>query len=124
MRFLLDENLSPRIAEALAEAGHDAVHVRDVGLRAAPDEDVLDAARGAARVIISADTDFGDLLAASNAAAPSILLLRRQEQRRALEIASLILANLDAVADDLESGAVVVADGERIRIRSVPFRPG
>lgn len=123
MKFLLDENLSPRIAEILAEVGHDAIHVRDIALRSSPDEQVLEAAREAGRVIISADTDFGDLLAASNAAGPSVLLLRRQGQRRAQEIAALIVVNLDAVADDLESGAVVVADDDRMRIRSLPFRP-
>lgn len=121
MKFLLDENLSPRIAEILAEVGHDAVHMRDIALRSSPDEQVLEAAREAGRVIISVDTDFGDLLAASNAADPSVLL--RQGQRRAQEIAALIVVDLDAVAEDLESGAVVVADDDRIRIRSLPFRP-
>lgn len=121
MKFLLDENLSPRIAEILTEVGHDAVHMRDIALRSSPDEQVLEAAREAGRVIISVDTDFGDLLAASNAADPSVLL--RQGQRRAQEIAALIVVDLDAVAEDLESGAVVVADDDRIRIRSLPFRP-
>ncbi len=32
MRFLIDNALSPRIAEGLNEAGHDAIHVRDIGL--------------------------------------------------------------------------------------------
>ncbi len=123
MKFLLDENQSPHIAELLVDAGHDAIHARDIGLRTSPDDDVLAAAREAGRVVISADTHFGELLAASNAAGPSIVLLRRQEQRRAREIAALILANLDEVADDLQSGAVVVLDDERIRIRSLPFRP-
>ena len=58
MKFLLDENQSPRIAEVLAEAGHDVVHVRDIGLGTSPDEQVLDAAREADRVVISADTDL------------------------------------------------------------------
>jgi predicted nuclease of predicted toxin-antitoxin system len=123
VRFLLDQNQSPRIVGLLAEAGHDAIHVRDIDLGTSADEEVLAAAYGAGRVIISADTDFGDLLAASNAGGPSVVLLRRQGQRRAHEIAALILANLDVVADDLRSGAVVVLDDERIRIRSLPIRP-
>jgi predicted nuclease of predicted toxin-antitoxin system len=123
VKFLLDENQSPNIADLLAEAGHDAVHVRDLDMEGSPDVDVLAAARGEHRVVISADTDFGELLAASNADGPSILLLRRQQQRRAHEIASLILANLGEVAQDLQSGAVVVLDDDRVRIRSLPFRP-
>lgn len=124
MKFLLDENQSPRIADLLIEAGHDSIHVRDLDLRTSPDADVLAAAREGGRVVISADTDFGELLAASNAAAPSVLLMRRQAGRRAHEIAALILANLEAVAEDLQSGAVVVFDDDRIRIRSLPIRPG
>ena len=123
MRFLLDENQSPRLAGLLVDAGHDAVHVRDLNLLRSPDGDVLEAARQARRVIVSADTDFGDLLAASNATGPSILLLRRQPGRRADEIAALILANLGVVSMDLETGAVVVLDDERIRIRSLPLQP-
>ena len=123
MRFLLDENQSPRIADLLVEAGHDAIHVRDLDLRTSPDADVLAAAREGGRVIVAADTDFGELLAASSAGTPSVLLMRRQAGRRAHEIAALILANLEAVGEDLQSGAVVVFDDDRIRIRSLPIRP-
>lgn len=123
MRFLVDENRSPQIAELLAGAGHDAVHVRNVGMHTARDADVLAAARTEGRVVISADTDFGDLLSSSNAGGPSILLLRRQQQRRASDIAALILANLDQIAADLETGAVVVLDSDRVRIWSLPLQP-
>ncbi|MEX2627870.1 MAG: DUF5615 family PIN-like protein [Ilumatobacteraceae bacterium] len=123
MRFLLDENQSPAIVGLLVEAGHDVVHVRDLDMRGSPDVAVLAAASAADRVVISADTDFGELLAVSNARGPSILLLRRQQQRRALEIAALILANLDDVAEDLRAGAIVVIDDDRVRIRRLPLRP-
>lgn len=123
MKFLLDENRSPAIVELLAEAGHDAVHVRDLDMKGSPDVAVLAAASAVDRVVISADTDFGELLAFSNERGPSIVLLRRQQQRRAHEIAALILANLDGVADDLRAGAIVVIDDDRVRIRSLPFRP-
>ncbi len=123
MRFLLDENQSPRIAEILIAAGHDAIHVRDLGLQTSPDARILAVARMDERVVVSADTDFGELLAESNADRPSLLVLRRQQQRRGREIAALILVNLPEVAEDLAAGAVVVFDAGRVRIRRLPFRP-
>jgi predicted nuclease of predicted toxin-antitoxin system len=94
-----------------------------MGLSTASDQDVLAAAEQAGAVLLSADTDFGELLSHSNADRPSVILLRRQEGRRASEIAALIVANLAAITNDLGAGALVVIDDDRIRVRSLPFRP-
>ena len=71
--------------------------------------------------MISADTDFGEILARSNAAGPSIVLFRRQGQRPAEEVAALLLANLPAVAADIDGGAVVVFDADRVCVRRLPM---
>ncbi len=123
MKFLLDQNLSPGLVVLLEQAGHTASHVRDLDMSKAPDDEVLDETRRQKAVLITADTDFGELLAHSNAGEPSVILLRRQEGRRAAEVAGLVLANLDAVAVDLDIGAFVVLDQDRVRVRSLPFRP-
>jgi predicted nuclease of predicted toxin-antitoxin system len=123
VRFLLDENQSPTMVELLARLGHDAVHVRDVGLARSSDGVILAAARNDSRVVVSGDTDFGDLLASTNAASPSVVLIRRQGQRRAVQVVALLHANLEAVLADLDAGAVVVIDADRVRIRRLPLRP-
>jgi predicted nuclease of predicted toxin-antitoxin system len=38
VRFLIDNALSPILAERLRERGHDAIHIRDYGLRDAADQ--------------------------------------------------------------------------------------
>jgi predicted nuclease of predicted toxin-antitoxin system len=121
VKFLVDNNLSPLLAENLNASGHDAVHLRDLGLQAAADEVVLARAAAEGRVLISADTDFGALLARSGAAGPSVLLIRRLTGRRAVEQAAIIHANLDQVTEDLDSGAVVVLSDEWVRIRPLPM---
>ncbi len=123
MKFLIDNNLSPLLAEGLKAAGHDAVHLRDLGMQAAPDPAVLQRAQVDERVLVSADTDFGGLLSRSRATAPSVLLIRRLAGRRAAEQSAIILANLDQIAEDLTAGAVVVIGDDRIRIRRLPM-PG
>jgi predicted nuclease of predicted toxin-antitoxin system len=120
MRFLVDECLSPATASALRESDHDAIHVTDLGLAGRPDEEVMAAALADGRVIVSADTDFGELLARSNTALPSVVLFRGA-QVAPLALAGLLLANLDRFEADLERGAIVVILDDRIRIRRLPI---
>jgi predicted nuclease of predicted toxin-antitoxin system len=77
VRFLVDESLSRRVALLMADSGHDAVHVGDLGLLGAPDVDVMAAAREGDRTVVSANTGFGELLAIGQHPGPSVILLRR-----------------------------------------------
>jgi len=68
VKFLIDNNLSPLLADALKAAGHDAVHLRDLGMQAATDRVVLEHARANERIVvwltpISAACPLGPVLA-------------------------------------------------------------
>ena len=76
MRSLIDNALSPIMADGLRQSGHDAIHVRDLGLAAADDAMIFERAERDQRVIVSADTDFGTLLALRNSQRPSVILFR------------------------------------------------
>lgn len=122
MKFLIDKNVSYRICPHLEAAGHEAAHVDSLALAAAEDVEILEHARADAAVIVSADTDFGTLLAAQRAASPSVILTREVSTLPAAELAVLLLANLESVADALAAGAVVAIGRRGIRVRRLPLR--
>lgn len=105
MRFLIDQNRSPRLAALLRDHGHDAAHTIELGLERAQDIDLLLLAEREDRIIVSADTDFGTLLALSGDTRPSIILFRSRSALTADQHAELILDNLDDIAPDLVEGA-------------------
>lgn len=121
MKLLLDANLSPEVGRRLKQAGHDAIHVADIGLLTAADPEILQSAAKEERILLTADSDFGALLALGSLASPSVLLLRSADHLRPNEQAELIAANLPQIAEDLEKGAIVSLTRDRLRVRELPI---
>jgi len=120
MKFLIDNSLSPIVAAGLAQAGYDAIHVRDYELQSALDETIFARAAQEDRILISGDTAFATILALRREKRPAVILFRRQMQRRPEQQLSLLLLNSPALRADLDSGAIAVFDKDRIRVRSLP----
>ena len=121
MRLLFDANLSPTVARHLNSAGHDAIHVRDLGLLAAPDPKIMAAAAEEDRVLVTADSDFAAMLALGAHRAPSVVLLRSADHMRPHEQADLLADNLKLVSDELGRGAIVSLTRRHLRVRELPI---
>ena len=124
MRLLVDNALSPRVARGLRALGHDAVHVRDLDLASASDRVVMATARKSDRVLVSADTDFGMLLARGRGRQPSVVLLRHGVERRPDLQVRLLRDVLPRVEQVLGRGAVVAVEPLRVRVRLLPIGRG
>ena len=123
MRFLIDNALSPALAALLQQAGHDAIHVRSIGLQHADDDAIFDLAAVERRVLVSADADFGTLLAMRSSRQPSVIQFRGEGSRKPDALARTLLANLPQLVDALENGSIVTFEPARVRVRLLPIAP-
>jgi predicted nuclease of predicted toxin-antitoxin system len=120
MRFLADMGVSTLTVKWLRSVGHDAVHLRELGLQRLPDEDILVKAREEGRIVLTMDLDFGYLLAISAAPLPSVVLFRLSDERA--EFVSRRLANvLTESTEALVAGAIVSVSDTSIRVRGLPI---
>ena len=92
-------------------------------MQAASDEVIFERAQHEQRVVVSADTDFGTLLALRRERSPSVVLFRHAPQRRPAHQSEMLLANLEAIERDLSDGCIVVIEPDRIRVRGLPLIP-
>jgi predicted nuclease of predicted toxin-antitoxin system len=116
MRFFLDMNISPRIADRLRREGHDAIHAMDAGYGDLPDQDVFERASGDGRIVISNDLDFGDVARSSGISGCGVVLLRLRSVRSSHLWDRLQFAIAEA-GDALEAGAIVLVEDARLRVR-------
>jgi predicted nuclease of predicted toxin-antitoxin system len=121
MKFLIDNALSPILASLLQQAGHDALHLRSIGLMHSDDDVIFERAAAEHRIVVSADADFGTLLAVRSSRQPSVIQFRGEGSRKPDAIARTLLANLPQLVDALENGSIVTFEPARVRVRSLPI---
>jgi predicted nuclease of predicted toxin-antitoxin system len=103
----------------LQAAGHDAVHVGELGLGGADDEQVV-AAAAEGRILVFADTDFGSRLALSHRRAPSVVVLRRAPHGLDGQ-AGLLISSLVELEGPLGEGAAVSLLPGHAPVRRLPI---
>lgn len=106
MRFLVDAQLPPALADWLTEAGHQAQHVEEVGLRDSEDSPIWRYALENQAVLLTKDEDFAER-ARQGRTTPVIVWLRvGNVSNRALH--QWLMPQLPQVMAWIEQGVRVV----------------
>lgn len=118
MRFLLDANMPHSALAAFEAQGHDAVHVRAIGLGDAEDEQVVAHASAEMRALVSRDLDFADVRRYPPESSPGYLVLRVPDTWIATQINGLLGRFLDMreLVDQIP-GRLVILDSRQVRFR-------
>jgi len=109
LKILIDMNLSPSWVEVLQLGEHNA-----------PDSVLFSWARKNKYTVFTHDLDFGAMLAATNAESPSVFQMRTEDVSPAA-LAPRVIELLQRFSPQLSSGALVIVDEMRERIRILPL---
>jgi predicted nuclease of predicted toxin-antitoxin system len=120
LRIVVDMNLSVEWIPLLEQAGWTAVHWSAIGDPRAEDVTIMAWASSHGHAVFTHDLDFGTALALTHADEPSVIQVRAQ---RVLpeHIGEMVLAALRQYERELSTGALVVVEPEKSRVRVLPL---
>ncbi|MGI8979844.1 MAG: DUF5615 family PIN-like protein [Pirellulaceae bacterium] len=120
LAIVVDMNLSQEWVTLLNGSGWTAIHWSSVGPIDAADATIMAWAITNKHLVFTHDLDFGTTLALTRAAGPSVMQIRTQ---RVLpeHVGDLVLAALKQYEPELLSGAIVVIEAAKTRVRVLPL---
>jgi predicted nuclease of predicted toxin-antitoxin system len=114
MRFLANENVPGPVVAALRERGHDVAWIKE-SMPGAEDPAVLALAQAEQRVVVTSDTDFGELAYRSRLPAQCGVVLLRIDWTQPDGDNQVVVAAL--TSRDSWSGLFAVVERDRVRLR-------
>jgi predicted nuclease of predicted toxin-antitoxin system len=116
VRFLTDENLPREIVQLLRQLDHDALDVRESGMAGATDRQVSARAQSEARILVTMDLDFANIVQYPPGDFAGILVLRVPHPTRLYAVNTL--RNFLSAVDEKDIGrALVIVEPGAYRIR-------
>jgi predicted nuclease of predicted toxin-antitoxin system len=121
MKLLVDNTLSPVLAELLRKAGHEAVHCQRHRLASRGRRGHLRA--GSLRGLRPRHGGYRlrDTARKRSISRPSLILFRGEGSRKPEALAVLLLSNLAQLTDALTTGCIVIFKPARLRVRPLPI---
>jgi predicted nuclease of predicted toxin-antitoxin system len=113
-------NMAYRWAAMLVNRGIEAVHWAEIGPGDAPDNEIMAYAASKGYAVLTNDLDFGTVLALTAASAPSVVQIRNADVRPEA-LFEPVVNTLVKFSADIEKGALVTIDINKVRIHILPF---
>jgi len=115
LKFLLDADMPRSSAELIRSIGYEVEDVRDIGMRAAKDREIIEYALKNNRIIITRDTDFGEVLRYPEH--PGAIILRLPYAPTSKDINERLEEFFKAVRTEELTGAIIIVELSRYRKR-------
>ncbi len=121
MRFLLDMGVSYKVGLWLNSIEHNAIHLSEEGLHTMEDHLIVEKAINENRIILTADMDFGQILAFTKSSSVSVIQFRVFDLSPDNIISKLNLV-FDKFSAQLDVGHVIITIQEnKIRLKNLPL---
>lgn len=112
MKFLVDRCAGRRLAEWLSSLGHDVIEARSLG-KDPGDSVLLEWAAEENRILVTIDTDFGQLVYVNRARHCGIVRLPDVPAQKRIQLMEMVIARYSS---QLETGQIITVRGEKIRV--------
>lgn len=119
MRFVADESCAGPVIRALRSAGHDVIAIAEIS-KGEPDERVMERAFDERRVLVTEDSDFGELVYARRRPSVGVIFIKFDSRTRRTKPTAVVEA-VAKLGQRLRDGFAVVEAG-RVRLARRPSR--
>ena len=117
LKFLLDADMPRSSAKVIRTIGFEVEDVRDIGMRAAKDREIIEYALENKRIIVTKDTDFGEVLRYPDH--PGAIIFRLPYAFTSKELNERLVEFFKSVKEDEIQDAITIVELSRYRRRSL-----
>lgn len=119
VRFLVDEDMPSSSVAVFERHDYEVTSIRALGMRGAPDEEVMDRAFDNDEIIVTRDKDFGDVLRYPTDTHPGAVIIRLPYTYTAEQINDRLDTFLSELDETLLGNSILVLELGRYRIREL-----
>lgn len=121
MKFLADMGISPKTVDFLIALGFESIHLSALKLNKMLDSEILNKAKNEGFILLTHDLDFSELVAASKAKLPSVIIfrLRNMQPNNVNSTLKKIVTNHSSA---LKQEAIISVTDSQIRVRQLPIK--